>query len=106
MLKVLVLCMGGFSSSLLVKNIEEAGRRRGLEIKVSYRWRSWSRNIQDYSVILVAPHLANLLKYSPRLQKFFQNLRIPVGAIDGLAYSTADGEKIVDQVLDLLSETF
>jgi len=104
MLKIVVLCMAGFSSSILKQNIEEAGKRRGLEVSVSYRWASFDAgDVPDFDVILLAPHLAKLAKYS-KLQNLFQSLRIPIGVIDGVVYGTADGEKIVDQVLDLISE--
>jgi PTS system cellobiose-specific IIB component len=102
-IKVLLLCAGGMSSSLLVAAIMEAAEAAGVELEVI----SYFANIVPYwdfeehfvDVILIAPQVRFMRK---SVAKKAEPMGIIVQVIDPQAYGMVDGEKIFRQLCQAL----
>lgn len=99
-MRILLVCAGGFSTSLLAERVKES-----LDSKDDYiEARPISdvkNNIEEFDIVLVAPQA----KY-----KFDDIKRIAnahgkkVGLIDGKLMSTMDGKKIIEQIKKIMEE--
>ncbi|HEY45055.1 MAG TPA: PTS sugar transporter subunit IIB [Anaerolineae bacterium] len=102
-IKVLLLCAGGMSSSLLEASIIKAAEAVGVDIKVS----SYFANIVPYwdfeehfvDVILIAPQVRFMRK---SVAKKVEPLGIIVQVIDPQTYGMVDGEKLFQQLYEAL----
>lgn len=104
-IKVLIICAAGMSSSLLIAAIEKAGREAGLTLKV-IAYHSFGSAYRDFGkdavdVVLVAPQIRFLRK---GIQKLASPHGIPVIVIEPLSYGMADGESLLQQVMNAINE--
>lgn len=96
-MRILVVCNGGMSSSILTKKINKAAANRGIEVFADARSNSGlNEEIGKWDVCLVAPQIMYAVE---SVQK---TLGIPVASIEGRVYAVADGEKVLDQALELI----
>lgn len=85
-MRVLVVCAGGLSSSLLVSSMEKHARPG--EVVEAHGEGSVSRFIHDVDVVLVAPQVAFK---KDAIEALAKPLGVPVGLIPGTAYGMMDG---------------
>lgn len=101
MIKVLLICAGGLSSSLLLKHIAAEADSAGVEIRVMSHHASgfqpWDFEKNPIDVVLIAPQVRFLKKRFARATKSFGAI---VLQIDPTAYGMADGKQIVQQILE------
>lgn len=92
MLKVLLLCAGGMSTSILVKKIEDAAKAQGKEIKVeAYGQMTAAEHVGKWDVCLLGPQVRF------ELDNIKSILDCPVDVIDMLDYGMANGAKVFAQ---------
>lgn len=100
---VLLICSGGFSSAILVKKIQEAAAKQGLEINVSAQGTNFNAlkgKLDEIDVILLAPQT----RYCEQeLRKITDSHSTKVLNIDMTTYGRMDGEKIVAQLKQKIS---
>ena len=102
-IKVVLVCAAGMSSSLLEEKIRQAAENAGkaMELKAidSSRMGLWDYEKESMDIILVAPQV----RFTKRsiIQKA-EPLGIIVQDIDTVAYGMVDGEKIFAQVIEAL----
>jgi len=103
MIKVVLVCAAGMSSSLIEEKIRQAAAAAGkpMELKAvdATRMGLWDYGRDHVDIILVAPQVR--FKKKGILEKAGP-LGIIVQDIDTVAYGMVDGEKIFAQVLDAL----
>ena len=103
MIRVVLVCAAGMSSSLLEEKIRLAAAAAGKEMDLravdSTRISLWDYENDRMDVILVAPQVR--FKKKGIIQKA-EPLGIIVQDIDTVAYGMIDGEKIFNQVLDAI----
>jgi len=103
LIKVVLVCAAGMSSSLLEEKIRQAAAAAGkpMELRAvdSTRMGLWDYERDRVDIILVAPQVR--FKKKSILEKA-QPLGIIVQDIDTVAYGMVDGEKIFSQVVDAL----
>ncbi len=100
MTHILLVCLGGASTSLLALYMEKAARRFQIDVSV----RSVSENMMadsvgDADVILLGPQMAFKRDQVGELVG-----DTPVGVIDMRSYGRMDGAAVLDQALELLQK--
>lgn len=97
-MNLILFCSGGFSTSLLVKKIEEAAKEKNIEISVKAYGVEFVDRLQTLpDVVLIGPQVRFRFKeISDKLSP------IPVGVIDMSAYGLADGKAVLEQALEIL----
>ncbi len=96
--KIVLLCAGGASTSILMKNIKKAALLVDFDCEVNaYSVSSARRVIPDADIVLIAPQIRYTIT---NLQETYPDKEILV--IDMLVYGTMDGEKIIEGVTEIL----
>lgn len=96
---VLLVCGTGASSGFLAVNIRKAAAARGISMKVSARSESEIlNNIEDINCLMVGPHLAS--NFDSILEDI-EGYDVKCALISKDSYAKLDGDKVVDQILDL-----
>ncbi len=103
MIKVVLVCAAGMSSSLIEEKIRQAAAAAGEEMELkaidATHMSLWDYERDRMDVILIAPQVR--FKKKSILEKA-EPLGIIVQDIDTVAYGMVDGEKIFAQVMDAL----
>jgi len=102
-IKVVLVCAAGMSSSLLEEKIRQAasasGRQMELKAVDATTMSLWDYEKDTMDVILIAPQV----RFKKRgIMKQAEPYGVIVTDIDTIAYGMVDGEKIFDQVLEVL----
>ncbi len=99
-IKVLIICAGGMSSSVVVKKTKEAARRTGVDIHVEEATTyGYKDKVDEFDVLLIAPQIKFLYE---NLKSKLINKKI--GIISPMDYATMSGKKIIEQALGLYNE--
>jgi len=99
--KVVVLCAAGMSSSLICTSITNAATKRGIVLNI-YATPIMTYKELDYngvSVILLAPQVRFQLD---EVRKYLESLNIPIDQISFVDYGMVRGDKILDQIENIL----
>lgn len=103
MIKILLACNAGMSTSLLVENMKKAAQEKGTEIEIKAVGASSVRiemlKEQGWQVVLLGPQVRYELK---RIQKAAEP--IPVDVIDTRDYGLMNGKNVLDKALALLEK--
>ncbi|MFC0141672.1 PTS sugar transporter subunit IIB [Erwinia mallotivora] len=94
--KILLACMGGFSTSMLVKKMREAAEKMGVEAEIDAVAESELDKYNDLSIILLGPQVGHLL------DEVRSNFNIPVNIINSMDYGLMNGEKVLKDALQQL----
>lgn len=93
------MCSGGMSTSLLVTKMKKAAEKAALEVEIS------ANGSADPETI-VQKNQPDVLLLGPQIRYMFddlkQKLELPVGVINSIDYGMMDGEKVLQQALDLM----
>lgn len=100
MKKILLVCSAGMSTSLLVNKMKKVAEEKGIECLIeAHGFSDVKRYDGEYDVCLVGPQI----KYAaPQITKDLPSM--PVAVIDMRVYGMADGDKALQQALDLMGE--
>ena len=102
MLRVMLVCSAGMSTSLLVTKMQDAAKKQGLELEVTAVPEVEAKqNYEKADVVLLAPQVRFLLN---KMKQELEPLGKPVSVIDGMTYGLMKGEAVVKQVLELTVE--
>ncbi len=97
MKKILIVCVGGFSSSIFAKKLEQTARRNRLQYKVDAMSPVQGKDVAgEYDLILISPQAAHEVSE-------FQKIHNNVGEIPKLVYGTVDGPKALELSEELLA---
>ncbi|MFQ6860969.1 MAG: PTS sugar transporter subunit IIB [Beduini sp.] len=103
MIKILLACNAGMSTSLLVENMKKAAQEKAIEIEIKAVGASSVRvemlKEQGWQVVLLGPQVRYELK---RIQKAAEP--IPVDVIDTRDYGLMNGKNVLDKALALLEK--
>ena len=103
MIKIMLVCCAGMSTSLLVNKMKEDAKKRGLEAKIwaTSEVKSGHEFLRDPAdCILVGPQVRYFL---PAIKERV-NHQVPVDLIDMRTYGMMDGAKCIDQALKLIGK--
>lgn len=101
-MKLIILCSWGATSSQLAQKVEEAANKRGTDLEVySGGTGEFKQKASEYDVALLEPQVRHLKK---EVTKVADANNIPVEMVDQRAFALMDGEKVLDQTLNLLNK--
>jgi cellobiose PTS system EIIB component len=101
MIRVLIVCSWGMSTSLLVDSMLEAAQKRGYELSVeALSAGEYAGRVEECDVVLIAPQIRHLRK---SIEKLAMATGKPVALIEPFHYATMNGEAVLEQVLRLLA---
>ncbi|EXU77145.1 PTS sugar transporter subunit IIB [Erwinia papayae] len=100
MKKILLMCSAGMSTSIMVKKMTEAANKINADVEIkAIPEQALSENLDTTDIILLGPQVRFLLNKVQDVAK-----SIPVRVIDTLDYGTMNGEKILQQALNVIAE--
>lgn len=100
--KLIILCSWGATSSQLAKKVQEAAEKRGLSVEAHAGGTGeFKQKASDYDVALLEPQVRHLKK---EVTKTADEFNIPVELVDQRAFALMDGDKVLDQALNLLKK--
>jgi PTS system cellobiose-specific IIB component len=102
-IRVLIVCAGGMSSSLLETKTIEAARVAGVDLHLSslnlLDVARWDFNSHGIDILLVAPQIRFL---RGRIENTCKPYQIIVDTIDTVTYGMVDGENLFKQILSAI----
>lgn len=99
MLKIKLFCAAGMSTSMLVKKMQEAAAKRGLETQiVAYPEGQMDQETNDCDIALLGPQVGYRLA---KAKEMCTPKNVPVAVIPMVDYGMMNGEKVLDFALGL-----
>ena len=99
MIKIMLACSAGMSTSLLVNKMKEAAVKEGIKAEI---WAISESNLKDEitkcDVLLLGPQVRYIL---PNAKKLAEPYGIPVDVIDMRFYGMCNGAKVLEQALKM-----
>lgn len=101
MVRIMLCCSAGMSTSMLVRKMVEAAKERGLEVDIeAYGIAEFDNQFPHYQVVLLGPQVKYMLK---TLSEKAATQGIPVQPIDPMDYGMQRGDKVLDYALSLIN---
>jgi PTS system cellobiose-specific IIB component len=101
MIKIILCCSAGMSTSLLVTKMQKAAAEQGVETSIQAMSEAEVKNHEsEMDVLLLGPQVRFLLA---KMKGKYEPMGIPVDVIPTVDYGTMNGPKVLAQAL-LLSK--
>ena len=101
MIRVLIVCSWGMSTSLLVDSMLAAAVASRYELTVeALSAGEYAGRVEECDVVLIAPQIRHLRK---SIEKLAAEVGKPVALIEPFHYATMNGQAVLEQVLHLLA---
>ncbi len=99
MKKIVLFCMAGLSTSILVEKMREAAKIKGFECTVdAYAIGNAAKEGADADMVLLGPQVRLQLDQIKSL------LNCPVEVVDMMAYGMMDGKQVIERVIEVIGE--
>ncbi len=99
MLRVMLVCSAGMSTSLLVTKMKNAAKNDGIDIEIfAVAEVEVKETIDQADVVLLAPQVRFLFN---KMKQELEPRGIPLAVIDGMNYGLMKGDAVVKQALEL-----
>lgn len=99
MKKIILLCAGGMSTSVLVNSMKKAATAVGYEVEIdAHAVDSAEKVAKDADSVLLGPQI------SYQLDEVANKLTAPVEVIDMMDYGMMDGEKVLQQARRMMGD--
>ena len=99
MIKIMLACSAGMSTSLLVNKMIEAAQSQGIEAEIwAIPEQTLSNEISKCDVLLLGPQVRYILSNA---KKIAEPYGIPVDVIDMKFYGMCNGAKVLEQALKM-----
>lgn len=99
MMKIMLACSAGMSTSLLVSKMEKSAKEKGIDAVI---WAISEVNlpneIEKCDVLLLGPQIRYQLG---KAQKLAEPYKIPVDVINMMSYGRCDGNAVLERALEL-----
>lgn len=101
-MKAIILCSWGATSSSLAKNVNDAAKKRNIDLEVDAGSTiDFKKKADEYDVALLEPQVRHLKN---EIEEIGKKHNVKVDLIDMQAFATFDGEKVLDQILSLINK--
>ncbi|MFW5894990.1 MAG: PTS sugar transporter subunit IIB [Bacillota bacterium] len=102
-MKILLVCSGGMSTTIVVKSLMKEAQKEGLDLHVeAVGTQAFQDEVKkDYDAAMVAPQIRH--RYDT-LKKLADEAGVPCGLIEPRAYSPMGGDRLLKQIKSLTSE--
>lgn len=98
-MKILLVCAGGMSTSILMKKMEKYWKEAGEELEIKAVGLGEYQDVyQNYDIVMVGPQV------SYRLKEVKENTGLPCSAIQSFDYAVANCPNIMNLAKKLYSE--
>lgn len=102
MIKIVLVCSAGMSTSLLVLKMKDTARKQGIEVDIiAVPEVEAKRNTEGTDVVLLAPQVRYLLS---KMKKDLEPLGIPTAVIESINYGMMNGEAVMKQAMELIQD--
>lgn len=102
MKKITLICAAGMSTSLLVAKMNGAAAKQGVNVEITAIGEAELKNYWTQTdVLLLGPQVRYLLN---KVKAEGEEKGIPVELINSVDYGLMNGEKVLNQALNLLKE--
>ena len=99
MVRILLACSAGMSTSLLVSKMEKKAEEKEVEVEIwAVAQDKAMKDMERADVLLVGPQMRFMKR---KYEEKAKGLGVPVEIIDPVAYGRVDGEKVLQMALDL-----
>ena len=103
MVRVLIVCSWGMSTSLLVDSLLAAAEAVAFELSVeALSAGEYASKVDACEVVLIAPQIRHLRK---SIEKLATSVGKPVAMIEPFHYATMNGQAVLEQVVLLVKGT-
>lgn len=96
--QIMLACMGGFSTSMLLKKMTEAAEKQNIDVKINAVAETELTKYNDLDIILLGPQIGHLQ------EEIREEFNIPVNVIDTMDYGLMNGEKILNEAITILKK--
>jgi cellobiose PTS system EIIB component len=97
MVRVIIVCSWGMSTSLLVDSLITAAEAAHIELQVeALSAGEYAARVEECEVVLIAPQIRHLRK---SIEKLATSLGKPVGMIEPFYYATMNGQAVLEQIM-------
>lgn len=101
MVRVLIVCSWGMSTSLLVDSLLAEAAAAHFELQVeALSAGEYAARVEECEVVLIAPQIRHLRK---SIEKLATSVGKPVAMIEPFHYATMNGQAVLEQVMLLVS---
>ncbi|MFH4908065.1 PTS sugar transporter subunit IIB [Staphylococcus cohnii] len=95
-MKVIMVCSGGMSSSMIVDAVKKEAAKENFDLEiVAVGTEAFENEIADYDLGLVAPQVRHRLD---KFKKIGEAVNKPVDVIDPMGYTPIGAPKILNQI--------
>ncbi|MFO7152034.1 MAG: PTS sugar transporter subunit IIB [Bacillota bacterium] len=99
-MKILLVCSGGMSTSIVVKAVEKKAAELKEDVYVeAVSTTQFEEKVKDFDVALIAPQVRHRKQY---FDEIASKHHVPTGVIEPQAYGPFGGEKIIRQAKEIL----
>src|SRR2546425_7752786 len=99
MIRVLIVCSWGMSTSLLVESMLTAAAHLKIVLTIeALSAGEFAARVEECDVVLIAPQIRHLRK---SIEKLAQSVGKPVALIEPFHYATMNGRAVLEQALHL-----
>lgn len=99
-MKILLVCSAGMSTSMLVKKMQDNAKERDIEAEIDAIGQAdLKSHLESTNVVLIGPQVRYLEK---QIVKQTEPFGIKVEIIDQQAYGLMQGDKVLDQAINLM----
>lgn len=97
MLRIIIVCSWGMSTSLLVDSMQSAATRVHITLIVeALSAGEFAARVEECDVVLIAPQIRHLRK---SIEKLAHSVGKPVALIEPFHYATMNGKAVLEQAL-------
>lgn len=98
-IRVLLVCGSGASSGFMAANVRKAAKARGIAIWCEARSEATVGDyVEDIDMVMIGPHLASIQE---DIEEICEGYPVKVGVISQAAYARLNGEKCLDQIIEI-----
>ena len=99
MLRIIIVCSWGMSTSLLVDSMQNAAVQMHITLIVeALSAGEFAARVEECDVVLIAPQIRHLRK---SIEKLAHSVGKPVALIEPFHYATMNGKAVLEQAIQL-----
>jgi PTS system cellobiose-specific IIB component len=99
MIKILLFCNAGMSTSMLVSKMQKAAKNKGIDAHIeAFPEAQMAKKLEGVDVVLLGPQVKFILS---KAKSLCEPKGIPVDVISAMDYGMMNGEKVLEYALKL-----
>lgn len=100
-MKIILVCSAGMSTSMLVKKMLASAEERSIDVEIMAVGEAQLKNhLDNLDVVLIGPQVRYFEK---KIKEQLEPKGIKVDVINPMAYGMIQGDKVLDQAMELIA---